>query len=134
MAGSAVTCVDDSKTVALGVGENHEIGVLGIEVPIDPLGAKRKEPRHLGGLIGGIAGIQVQVDPRMLLQGGLAAIERNLDAGCPVWRDKHDPVVFLLGIPGLETQGLAPEIRRPPGFCRTQDDASNAQHVLILAW
>ncbi len=75
------------------MGGNHEVGVLRIEVPNDLLGTKRYQPFDLGGLVGGISRVQVQMDSRMLLGGRLAEAWRQLRSGA-FGRDQHHPVVF----------------------------------------
>src|SRR5215468_9130106 len=59
--------IDDAKAVALGIGENHEIRIGFVPVPVDALGAESDQALHLGGLIGGVAGVQVRVYPGMIL-------------------------------------------------------------------
>src|SRR6516225_11766068 len=46
-----VTGVDDAEPVALGIGQDDEVGVLRVEVPVDPLGAEGHQPLDLGGLL-----------------------------------------------------------------------------------
>ena len=49
-----VAGVDDADPVAHGIGEDDEVRVVGVQVPVDPLGADRDQPLHLGGLLGGV--------------------------------------------------------------------------------
>src|SRR5262249_53861742 len=55
---------DAAEAVAFGVGKNHEVGIGVVPVPLDALGAESDQARPLGGLIGGVAGVQVQMHPR----------------------------------------------------------------------
>jgi hypothetical protein len=62
--------VDDAEPVALGVGEHDEVGVLRIEVPVDALGPEGDQAIDLGRLVRRVTGVQVEVDPRVLLTRG----------------------------------------------------------------
>ena len=86
--------IDDAKAVALGIGENHKIGIGFIPVPVDALGTESDQALHLGGLIGGVAGVQVRVYPGMILDRRFAPGQGQSRAG-----------------PGL---ALAPPNRPPP--------------------
>lgn len=130
----SVAGVDNAEAVAFGVGEHHEVGILRIEIPVDTLGAKRHKSLHLGGLIGGITGVQIQVNARVGLQWGIAEIEGDLDARPSFRRNQDHPIVVLiLGITGNVIEGPAPELRRALDVRDTQNNASHIQHVLILA-
>jgi hypothetical protein len=59
--------IDDAKAVPLGVGENHKVGIGFVPVPGDTPGAESDQALHLGGLIGGVPGIEVEVHPGMIL-------------------------------------------------------------------
>ena len=59
--------IDDAKAVALGIGENHKIGIGSVPVPVDALGTESDQALDLGGLIGGVAGVEVGVYPGCLL-------------------------------------------------------------------
>ncbi|GGP93890.1 hypothetical protein GCM10010278_84900 [Streptomyces melanogenes] len=64
----AVRCgVDDAEAVAFGIGERDEVGVVRVEVPVDACSAQGNQPCHLGFLIGGVACIEVEVDPPEVL-------------------------------------------------------------------
>jgi hypothetical protein len=76
---SAVTGVDHTETIAIGIGEHDEVGVVRVTVPVDPLGAQGHQPLDLGGLVGRVPGVQVKMDPRMLLDRRLAEAERQPD-------------------------------------------------------
>lgn len=78
---SAAAGVDDAEPVAVGVGEHDEVRVLRVQVPLHPLSTQGHQPIHLGGLLGGVVRVQVQVDPRMLLDRCLTQPERQLDPG-----------------------------------------------------
>ncbi len=49
---SVVTQVNDAEAVALGIGEDDEVGIVGIEIPIDSFGTKRDETLDLARLFG----------------------------------------------------------------------------------
>ena len=59
----AVTGADDTEAVALGIGEHDKVSVTGIKIPVDALGTQGHQPPGLGGLIGRVPGVQVQMDP-----------------------------------------------------------------------
>jgi hypothetical protein len=73
--------VDHAETVVIGVGEDHEVGVGGIKILVDPLGAQRYQAIGLGGLLGGVGDGQVGMYPRMLLHRGLAVLEGQPNSG-----------------------------------------------------
>lgn len=75
MSRTAVAGVDDAEAVAVRVGEHDEVGVVGVEVPVDALGAQGYQALDLRGLVGGVTGVQVQMNPRMLLGRGRAQAE-----------------------------------------------------------
>ena len=61
--------VDDAEAVVIGVGQDHEVGVSRIQVPVHPLGAQRYQAVGLGGLLGGGGHGQVEMDAGVLLAG-----------------------------------------------------------------
>ena len=42
--------VDDAEAVVIGIGQHNEVGVSGIQVPVNPLGAQRHQAVGLRGL------------------------------------------------------------------------------------
>ena len=91
---SAADGVDDAEAVALGVGQDHEIGVVRVQVPVDAGGTEGDEPLDLGGLVGGVARVQVQVDAGVLLDRRLAEAQCEPRAAAAIGRDQDDPVVL----------------------------------------
>ena len=75
--------VDDAEPVAVGVGEHDEVRVVGIAVPIDALGAEGQEPLRLGALLGCTVHVKVEVQPGLVLQRCLAALQRDLRPAPP---------------------------------------------------
>lgn len=53
--------VDDAEAIALGVGEHHEVGIGRVMRPVDTSRAEAHQSLDLRGLIGSIAGEQVEV-------------------------------------------------------------------------
>src|SRR5258705_2764761 len=92
---------DYAEQVALGVGEDHEVGVFRI-VPVDPPCAERDESLNLGLLIRALPiHPQVEVRPVALVQvktWTLAALGRE-----KFW------ILRLANV----SEGLGPELRRP---------------------
>jgi hypothetical protein len=64
---SPVAGIDDAEAVGLGIGENDEVGVVRVRVPVHAVGSESGEPLDLGYLVGCIAGIE---DPRSLRARG----------------------------------------------------------------
>lgn len=58
--------VDDAETVALGIFQHDEVRVLRVAVPVHAPGTERHEPSRFGFLLTGIAGMQVEVQARVL--------------------------------------------------------------------
>lgn len=81
--------IDNTKAVALGVGENHKIGTGFVPVPVDTFGTESDQSLHLGGLIGGVARVQVRVYPGMIPDRRFAPGQRQSRAGPAVGR--HQP-------------------------------------------
>src|SRR5215469_6871465 len=65
----SVAGVDDAEPVAFGIGQDDEVGILGVEVPVDALGTERHEPFDLRGLVGRVGRVEVEVRPRVFLRG-----------------------------------------------------------------
>ena len=55
--------VYDAKAVAFCVGENHEVGIRLVPIPVDTLSAESDQALHLGGLIVGVGGVQIRMHP-----------------------------------------------------------------------
>ena len=83
-------------------------------------------------LLGRIGHVQVQVQPRVFLRRGLAALQRDL---CPGTAGRHQhrrpPAESVFA--QLVAQRLAPEVRRPPDIADAKCDQSYLQHAPILA-
>jgi hypothetical protein len=45
-----VAQIDDAEAIAFGVGEDDEVGIVGVEVPLDSLGTERYEALGLARL------------------------------------------------------------------------------------
>src|SRR5215471_16957281 len=124
--------VDHAEAVVIGVGQDHEVGVGGVQVPVDPLGAQGYQAIGLGGLLGGVGDGQVEMYPRMLLHRGLAVLEGQPGAGA-AGRRQLGPVVAGPTLADDITQCLGPEIDGPAHIGGAQDEELDAQHAPILA-
>ena len=69
-----MTQVHDAEPVALGIGEDDEVRIVRVSVPIDALGTERDETLDLSGLFCCRADVQVKVDPGVLLRRRLALL------------------------------------------------------------
>src|SRR5829696_7101619 len=128
---SAAAGVDDAEAVAVGVGENDEVGIVRVEVPADAYRTERDQAFHFRGLVGGVAGVEVEVDARLLLHGRLAELQRQVGAGT-AGRDHDRPVrLYLVARHVVESPG--PELGRPPDVVDTQYDGPDPQHAAIVA-
>ena len=67
--------LDDAESIAIRVGKNHVVGILGI-APLDLLRAETEQPFDFGGLV---VGIQVQ-----MVALACIGIRRNL-SDCQLW-------------------------------------------------
>src|SRR6185295_2706862 len=63
--------VDDTESIALGVGQDDEVGILGIPIPVDALGAERYQAFHLVCLLRRRGDVQVEMDPWIIRRSGL---------------------------------------------------------------
>jgi len=73
-----MACIDDAEPVALGIGQDDEVGVVRVPIPVDARHTKSDEPLDLGGLVGSIACVEIQMDSGGLLDGRLADIKRQM--------------------------------------------------------
>ena len=72
--GVRVAQVHDAEPVALGIGEDDEVRIVRVPVPIDALGAERDETLDLSCLLCCRANVQVKVDPGVLLRRRFALL------------------------------------------------------------
>jgi hypothetical protein len=72
--GVRVAEVHDTEPVALGIGEDDEVWIVRVPVPIDPLGTELDETLDLSRLLCCRADVQVEVDPGVLLRRRLALL------------------------------------------------------------
>ncbi len=61
-----VTEVNDAEAIAVRVGEDDEVGIDRIAVPINVFSAEREKAVHLFGELAGVGHVQVQVKTRMV--------------------------------------------------------------------
>src|SRR3954452_22274366 len=66
--------VDDAEPVPLRVGKDDWVRLFRVQIPVDARGAETDKPLDLRCLI---FGVEVEVDPWVLLQRALAEIERD---------------------------------------------------------
>lgn len=119
------------KRLASGSARTMKSGSGGVEVPGDAVGAEGEEAGDFGGLVGRVAGVEVEVDAGVGLDRGLAAVEGDLDAGA-FGGDQHRPVVLDLLARDV-SQGLRPELRRAPHVRDSQHHRTDFQHAPIVA-
>lgn len=100
--------VDDAEGVAVWVGEDHEVWFRRIQVPIEPACPKFDEPFDCGFLLGGAVDEQVEVQARVCLDGGLAALQAQRSAGTVSVVQRH-PVVALPLVGGHQVERGGPE-------------------------
>ena len=101
--------VDDAEAVAVGVGEDDEVGVVGVAVPVDPLGAERDESIGLARLLCGVGDVEVEVDAGVRRRWCLAALQGELGTGA-VGRGQHDRPTAEPALHGLVAQRRRPEL------------------------
>jgi hypothetical protein len=65
--------VHDAEEVALGVGQDHEAGVVGI-CPVDPGGPEGYQAFDFSLLFQGAVGVEVKVRPVVLVQWTATAV------------------------------------------------------------
>ncbi len=118
--------------VAVSGSEHDEVGVVRIRVPVDAFGAQGNQSRHFGFLIGGVVGIEVEVDSRVFLHGCRTEVEGPCDTGA-VGRLQYRPVVLHLTIARDVAQCPTPVLCSPPHISGPHHDRSDARHPLILA-
>lgn len=130
---SASPRVDDAEAVPLRIGQDDEVGVLRVPIPIHPGGTERDEPFHFGGLVGGVARVEVQVHTGILLDGCLADVEGQMGTVTPGRNENCEVVVgFDLAL-GDVVECLGPEGHRSVEIIDAHHDGPDAQHALILA-
>src|SRR5207247_2768583 len=118
--------VDDTEAVALGVGENHVVGIGGPLVPVHLGGAERLQAVYLSRLV---LRVQVKVKARGYLDLGRNVVEREVRAGAVFRAEEHEvvarPVITSSIVEScLPERGLAPEI------VDAQHGRADAQHSL----
>src|SRR5207244_11759045 len=73
-----VAQVNDAEPIALRIGEDDEVGVLRISVPLDTLCAERHKAFDLACLLRRRGDVQVEMDPWVLVRWCLAHLQREL--------------------------------------------------------
>ena len=123
-----------AESVALGVGENHEIRVIRVGVPIDPTGTERNQALDLGCLLDFVLDNEIHVYPGMLLGWRLSSLECNSGALASGWDEDGELVlrsrqlhrcVVEHGLPG---RNGAFDVRR------THDDGPEPNHLASMAF
>ncbi len=66
---AATAGVDDAESVALGIGQHDEVRALVVAIPVDALSYEGHEALDFGCLVGGVAGVEIQVHPRVSCTG-----------------------------------------------------------------
>jgi hypothetical protein len=101
--------INDAETIALRVGEHHEIGIVGIAVPIDQLRPDADEASDLRCLLRRRGDVQVQVQTRVVLRRRAAALQGDPGGSAVEWRNEYDrPSAEAIGA-HLIAERLAPE-------------------------
>src|SRR5215831_14012450 len=127
-----VAGVDDAEPVAIGIGQDDEVRILGVEVPVDPLGAQRHKPLDLRGLFRRVGCVEVDMNPRMLLRG--RGTELQAQPGTEAAGGGQRALVrFGAAFAQLVAERLAPEADGPPHVGHAEYHHANAHHGPILA-
>src|ERR1700683_134177 len=118
--GSAVAGVHHAENVALGVGEDHEVGAVGV-LPVHPLRAEPNQPLDLRLLLGRVRYTQIEMHLVVLVQvrGGPVAVHR----------DERERALAARGV----TQRTSPELRCPVGVRRVDDHGVYPYHRASFA-
>ena len=125
--------VDDAEPIAVRVRQHDEVGVLRVAVPLDGLGAQPDKPRRFGLLLGGVGDMQVEMQARMVLERGLAALLGDHRTVGPVGRGEHGrPPPEPISSHGI-TQCGAPELRASGDVRDTEHNNTEGEHLIILA-
>jgi len=128
-----VAQVDDAEEVAVGVGEDDEVRVLRVAVPVDPDGAEGDEAVGLRGLLTTVGDVQVQVRPRVRGRCGLAALQcqqRTRGAG---GRGQYDVAATEAPRDELVAQGATPELGPTPDVADPEDNLAEGEHAWMVA-
>lgn len=67
--GLLVAGIYDAEAVAVRVGEDDEVGVGRITIPVDPLSAEADDALNLRGLLRGVRRHQIEMHPWVRLGG-----------------------------------------------------------------
>src|ERR1700683_1744011 len=118
--GSAVAGVHHAENVALGVGEDHEVGAVRV-LPVRPLRAEPDQPLDLGPLLGRVRYTQIEV--RLI---GLVQVHGRAVA---VWGNERERALAARGVPQRST----PELCRPPGVRRVDNSGVYPYHRASFA-
>src|SRR4029453_433393 len=121
------TFVDNAEAVAVRVGEDHEIRILWIQVPVNALSAEGNQPFHLGSLV---IRIEVQMRTWMLLYGRFTQHQRELGARAGGRNEDHPGVIARL--PWNKAQGGVPERGGAGDVIDAENGAADGQHVPSL--
>ena len=73
-AGHSVAQVHDAETVAVGIFENDEVGVVRVAVPVDRPGPQGDQPSGFGFLLSDVGDVEVEMQARAGLRCSFAAL------------------------------------------------------------
>ena len=118
--------VDHAEAVALGVGEDHVVGVGRLPVPVDLGRPEADEALDLGGLV---LGVEVEVDPGRDMDLRADAVERDVGSVAGARPEQREALV----VAALRAARHVVERRRPERLLALEvvdadDDRADADH------
>jgi endonuclease VIII len=126
--GGLVVEVDDAEPVTVGVGQDDEVGIVRIAVPVDPAGAERYQAVRLRRLLVYPGRMQVEVQARVILGRRPAGLQRDHGAGTSRRRGQ-DPGPSAEGsLVRLVPERRAPELLGPAAVGNAQHHHAEREH------
>lgn len=123
--------IDHTEEISFSVGQNYEVGVVRIAVPIDSPSSQRHEPLDLFVLFGCICHMQVQMKARMALGRRHAPLQSDLQAAS-LRGDEHVRPPSEAVTTSLVPERFPPKDRRSFDIINPKSKNTDSEHPLIL--
>jgi hypothetical protein len=127
-----VAGIHDAEAISFRIGEDDEVRIRWIRVPLHPGGTEADESLDLGCLFRGVVDDEVDMKSRMLFGRRVRTLERDTRSFA---RGRHEDREFVLGlgeVNGSIPEHLGPERHRTIDVVGAEYDRSKPYHEASL--